>query len=221
MKLDLHTHSSYSADGRIPPKEILKAAKARKLDGVSITDHNDVRAFADAKQSAQELGLILVRGCEISTSSGHIIAYGIDERIDRDLSPGETIERIKAAGGVSVVPHPYRMVSGVGGNVCKNLKPDAIETINGRSPNGDNSQAAKLAELMKLPCTGGSDAHDLESVGAAWTTFRNPMSGEDDVLDAIRKREIKAGGTGMTGGETAGFMIKSTAKWVKRGFKRV
>jgi predicted metal-dependent phosphoesterase TrpH len=40
MKLDLHIHSSASADGIMEISEIVKAAKERGIDGVAICDHD-------------------------------------------------------------------------------------------------------------------------------------------------------------------------------------
>jgi predicted metal-dependent phosphoesterase TrpH len=40
LRFDLHVHSNYSPDGHSSVEEILKAAKARGLDGVAFTDHD-------------------------------------------------------------------------------------------------------------------------------------------------------------------------------------
>ncbi len=221
MKLDMHLHSSYSSDGKVPPKDLLKLAKSRGFDGLAITDHNDIRAYAIVKDLAAEMGLILVRGIEVSTSEGHLLAYGVSEVIPRGLTPSETAEKIVDAGGICVIPHPYRLVSGIGEKASKKIQVTGMETINGRSPNGDNTQAERLAGALKLPCTGGSDAHVAEAVGKAWTEFKNPVSNEDDVIAAITSGQCSAGGCGMTSSETVKYTVKAFSKWVGRGFKKV
>src|SRR5205823_4599911 len=70
------------------------------LDGIAITDHNSVAGIREAEAAAGDL--IVIPGIEISTRSGHVIAYGVREPILRDLSVRETVERITALGGVAV-----------------------------------------------------------------------------------------------------------------------
>jgi predicted metal-dependent phosphoesterase TrpH len=43
MKIDIHTHSSYSNDGSVMPNEILRYAKKIKLNGIAVTDHNELK----------------------------------------------------------------------------------------------------------------------------------------------------------------------------------
>ena len=42
IKLDLHVHSQYSEDGAGSPKDIIKSLKKKGLNGVAITDHNNI-----------------------------------------------------------------------------------------------------------------------------------------------------------------------------------
>ena len=221
MKIDMHTHSTFSPDGEITPAQILKRAKEIGLDGVCIADHNATGAFADARELASELGLLLVRGCEISTSEGHLLAYGVDAPLERGIAPELAVKKIAEMGGVSVIAHPYRTPSGLGEKISRGLKADAVEVVNGGSSNGDNRKAEALAAEMKLPGTGGSDGHELPHIGKAWTVFSEPVSSEEDVLEAVRKGRVSPGGAGATSSERAGLLIRSASKWAKRGFKRV
>lgn len=221
MKLDMHVHTTFSPDGRVEPREALRLAKAKKLDGLCMADHNTARAFNAVKDLAAGIGLLLVRGAEVSTSEGHILAYGVDQPIPRGLAPADTIEIIHDMGGVAVVAHPFRAVSGVGEKICRGLGPDALEVINARSGNRDNNKTKLLADSMKLPGIGGSDSHEPETIGMAWTVFSGSISSEEDVLEAIRHGEVMAGGRGMTFGELVGVRIGSSMKFAKRGFRKI
>ncbi|QNN51755.1 PHP domain-containing protein [Nocardioides mesophilus] len=78
MRIDLHTHSNRS-DGTDPPAELVRRARAEGLDVLALTDHDTTHGWAEAAAAAEELGIRLVRGIEISTryagSGVHLLAY--------------------------------------------------------------------------------------------------------------------------------------------------
>lgn len=82
FKADLHCHTNCS-DGTDSPEEILHLAKKAGLSGLSITDHDTIRAYTpDLFKIAEKIGLRLLSGAEISSEIDqipvHILAYGID-----------------------------------------------------------------------------------------------------------------------------------------------
>jgi 3',5'-nucleoside bisphosphate phosphatase len=83
VQIDLHTHSDAS-DGTQPPAELVRAAAAAGLDVVALTDHDITAGWAEAATAAEEVGIGLVRGIEISTKHRgrgvHLLAYLPDER---------------------------------------------------------------------------------------------------------------------------------------------
>jgi len=222
MKLDLHIHSTFSEDGSQQPVDILKRAKAVGLDGVAITDHNSVQGGLAGVEAARDFpGLVVIPGIEITSSAGHILGLGITELVQRDLTPEKTVENIRALGGVAVVPHPYRFWSGVGQDVVRRVRFDAVEGVNARSNPEHNKAAQKLASELGLGTTGGSDAHSGESVGEAYTVVDGDGLSGDDILKAIRKGQTRGEGRSRSSGETAGYVYKSVSKWMKRGMKRM
>ncbi|MBS0287727.1 MAG: PHP domain-containing protein [Proteobacteria bacterium] len=76
---DCHCHTTFS-DGSLAVFDLLNLAKERGLSGLSITDHDTIAAYESAIPYAQELGLDLVSGIEISTelerTSIHVLGYG-------------------------------------------------------------------------------------------------------------------------------------------------
>ena len=70
MRIDLHTHSSAS-DGTDTPGELVREAAAAGLDVVALTDHDAMSGWAEAREVADEVGITLVPGLEISTRFGH------------------------------------------------------------------------------------------------------------------------------------------------------
>lgn len=81
MRIDLHTHSRAS-DGTDTPAELVRAAAHAGLDVLAITDHDTAAGWAEASAAADELGIELVLGMEISTRHHgrgvHLLAYGPD-----------------------------------------------------------------------------------------------------------------------------------------------
>ena len=86
--IDLHAHTR-SSDGSDTPAELIEHAHRAGLDTVAITDHDTTSGWAEAIASAQNFGIQLVPGIELSTqvldaSTGyephsiHLLGYLID-----------------------------------------------------------------------------------------------------------------------------------------------
>lgn len=111
MRIDLHTHSSFS-DGTDSPAELIRAAVDAGLDVVALTDHDTTsgwEAAADAL-AAQDSDLKLVRGMEMSCVGDgedgkpvpvHLLAYLFDPDNDafareRERLRAERVVRLRA-----------------------------------------------------------------------------------------------------------------------------
>lgn len=77
---DLHTHSVHS-DGTTRPAEIAGEASDLGLAGFSLTDHDTIDGWDEARDAAAEAGIEFLPGIEITTKSGgrsrHLLGYGI------------------------------------------------------------------------------------------------------------------------------------------------
>jgi predicted metal-dependent phosphoesterase TrpH len=80
-KIDLHIHTKFS-DGLLSSKEILELAQERKLDVISITDHDTLDGYKIASKIVGDYNLQLIPGVEISSNyhgkEVHILAYNFD-----------------------------------------------------------------------------------------------------------------------------------------------
>jgi predicted metal-dependent phosphoesterase TrpH len=171
MRFELHCHSKYSRGKKIPaegldsPSDLVKAAKALGLGGISLTDHSTNRGWAEAKEACRKEGLLFIPGIEISSLHGHIIGLGLNEYIEAGLSPEETMEKIREQGAVSVAAHPFDIRrEGLG---KRSGKADAIEVFN--SMNLDrfsNWLSCRFAQKAGKPMVAGSDSHTKEMLGA-------------------------------------------------------
>ena len=76
--VDLHTHSTAS-DGTDTPTELVRKAAALGLSALALTDHDTMAGLPEARAAAQNIGLELVPGCELSTMTPygelHFLAF--------------------------------------------------------------------------------------------------------------------------------------------------
>ncbi|HDO19513.1 MAG TPA: PHP domain-containing protein [Thermoplasmatales archaeon] len=222
LKIDLHIHSCYSEDATGTPKEIIKVLKKKGLNGACITDHNTVKGSLEALKEKVE-DFVIIPGVEISTLEGHILAIGVKDDIPRDKSVEETVDMILDAGGVPVVPHLFRKMSGI---KRKNLeliidKINAIEVFNGCSLPKTNIRVSKIAREFNLGGTGGSDAHQLEYVGYGYTIIDNNDYDVDTILTEIEKRRTWGEGKTLPLEIRKKRVILSIKQFFQRGFKRI
>lgn len=199
LSLDLHTHSEASFDGRDSVELILQQAEAVGLDAIAITDHDEIWASREAVEAASEYDLVAIPGMEVSSAAGHVLSLGTETEISPNLSFAETVSRIRDAGGLAVVPHPYQETrSGVLKNVAEDALEiaDAIEVYNSRLLTGRaNRQARQFATERDLPMTAGSDAHVCEMVGQAVTEVDPDERSVEGILTEIRQGRTRVKGT--------------------------
>jgi len=222
VRLDLHSHSRYSTDSRADPVEIVRAARRTGLDGIAITDHNAVEGARIAVASATGArDFLVIPAVEVSTSAGHVLAYGVREPVPRDLPPQECVERIGAMGGLAVAAHPYRFWSGLGEVATTSAPFAAYEVVNARTLRRGNDRAAALADARRVGRVGGSDAHALSEIGRAATVLDGGLASVDDVLQAIAQRRTSAVGASRGAAGTIGYVVRCVGEWLGRGMRRM
>jgi hypothetical protein len=190
LRFDLHVHSDHSPDGHSTVEEILRAAVAKGLDGVAITDHDTTAGGRKALEIRDRVapGLIVIPGEEVSTKSGHLIVLGITEDIPPGLSVKDTIARARHLGGTIVVPHPDQRARH-GMRIPRGV--DAVEIYNSRFLIGyHNYMTSRKVSKRKMPAVSGSDAHVAAMVGNAVTVINAPGDVES-VLKAIREGKTR------------------------------
>jgi predicted metal-dependent phosphoesterase TrpH len=220
MLLDLHNHTYFSPDSRVSPADLVARAKTEGVGGLAVTDHNSVRGIRDAEAAAGR-DLVIIPATEVSTRSGHVLAYGVRREIPRDLSVAETVERIVALGGVAVAAHPYRFWSGLGEPAVFEAPFPALETCNSRTLRRGNARAAETARERKVGQTGGSDSHFLDEVARAVTVVNGGVLGVDDVLQALGQGRTSAKGIDRGASATVRYVSKCVGEWLLRGMRRI
>ncbi|MFH1038413.1 MAG: PHP domain-containing protein [PVC group bacterium] len=80
---DLHIHT-LASDGAYSAREVLNAARVAGLSAIAITDHDSVEALPEAISLAEEYGIEVIPGIEISVeldaAEMHLLGYFVDYR---------------------------------------------------------------------------------------------------------------------------------------------
>ena len=177
LRLDLHNHTCYSADGLMSPAVLLEAARAKGIQCLAVTDHNTVRGALEAVTLAENDITLprVIPGVELTTDDGEIIGLYVWEDIPSGLSLLESVTRIRGQGGLVYLPHPYALFRR--GAISRGERAraaelsDIIEVVNGRALGPDAARKARrLARKAGRPAGAGSDAHHEAGVGTAYVT---------------------------------------------------
>ena len=75
LKCDLHVHTNASRDGESSVEDVLAAAVKAGLDAIAITDHDTTEGSLCAL-AAQNPGVLIIPGIEVSTRQGHLLVLG-------------------------------------------------------------------------------------------------------------------------------------------------
>lgn len=129
MRVDLHCHTCVSGDSATPIDAIPARCREQNIAVQAITDHwkiwgaQQLKARVQGRAGHGDSGLTIIVGEEIQTDEGELIGLFLRERVEPGFSPEETVRRIKAQGGLVLLPHgfdPLKLVR---------LRPEARERI--------------------------------------------------------------------------------------------
>ncbi len=166
LKADLHIHSNYS-DGKSSIREILNVAIERRLDVISITDHDTVEGSLEALDVVREehLPIIVLPGVEVTTAQGHMLAYGIRKNVDKGMEMKDAAELVRMLGGITSLAHPFQFYRHGAIRLRCFRVVDCVEVFNAKSPWVFNGMSEFFRERFGKGKTAGSDAHKADFVG--------------------------------------------------------
>jgi len=103
----IHVHTNASCgSGSLP--EIIATARSANLSFLTVTDHNQTMAQAEVA-AADPPDFAVIDGEEVSTSSGHFLALGVDDTWPRGSSRDarSLMASTRRAHAVNFIAHPY------------------------------------------------------------------------------------------------------------------
>ena len=194
IRADLHNHTYFSPDSILSPEHLLRRTRERSIDVIAVTDHNTVRGGLAVQELAARAypDVRVIVGEEVRTRDGEVLGLFLMEDVPRDLSAAETIDRIKAQGGLAGAPHPFDSfrsgLDGRMGDVADEL--DFVEGLNARMIfRRHNTEARKFARAYGLPLSAASDAHSPREIGRAYVRMPD-FSAPTEFLESLRTGKL-------------------------------
>jgi predicted metal-dependent phosphoesterase TrpH len=223
LRADLHLHSYHSGhaghlrflgarDCYSEPEAVYAAAKARGMDVVTITDHDSIDGcleFMERHPDADDFFISEEIECRVPDVDLklHIGAYGISEKVHRDIQPlrrnvFEAVAYLRSEGIFYALNHLFFFFKGQLSlddylGLALRLFP-AFEVRNGTmlAAHNDLTEAIvrqwSASSPIPLTAIGGSDSHTLVGIGTTYTEA--PGTTRDEFLQSLRAGRARAGG---------------------------
>jgi len=208
MIFETHCHTRYgSACSYMSPEDLLRQAIKVGLDGVCITDHEIPWDKSAAQRLSDQFGILVIGGVEISTQYGDVLVWGLHEPIFILQDIFDLRRPVKKSGGFMVAAHPFRggrsfvrwdPVKGLVVEMEKALSlpvwevVDAMEVFNGMADGWEMDLCRTVCDRLPIMGTGGSDAHNVNSVGACVTVLENNVTTEEEFIQEMRAGRYRA-----------------------------
>jgi len=188
--VELHCHTSSSFDSLANPAAVARAAAARGLTHLAVTDHDRIDAALRLRDAAPA-DLTIIVGEEVKSFDGDLIALFLREVVPPGMSAVETIAAVREQGGLVGVPHPFDGLRGFGRKSGTSLESiahlvDWVEAYNARVIGGHaNEKAALFAKEHGLPGVGASDSHTVMEVGVTYNIVEGDPGTPAGLLAAL------------------------------------
>ena len=209
LRGDMHLHSRWSFDCLNSPEALLSAARARRLDRIIVTDHNEIAGALAMREMEPERVIV---GEEVKTAEGFdVIGIFLSELIPRGTPAAETCTRIREQGGVVYLPHPFDGSRSGGERLLNSLADyiDVVEVHNARCfPSSLNARAREWAREKGKLMGAGSDAHTVAELGRGYIEVPHFEPERESFLRALAKGRV-------AGTVTTSPIFRIASTWAK------
>ncbi|MCH8898549.1 MAG: PHP domain-containing protein [Chloroflexi bacterium] len=226
---DLHIHTTKgSSDSSLTPEDLILEADRLGLRGLCLTEHSGPWDRHEFKKFASLHNVVLIRAMEVETDYGHMLAFGLDRYQAGYNKAAELRRAADAVGGFVVTAHPFRSVLSEKRRSRALLyqsipdplpeKPEdalehpvfklahAVEVVNGGTADEENEFAMRVAGLLGMPVTGGSDAHSAHGLGKFVTQFSDEINNESEFLAGLHSGKFHPA-VGLRSGQLRPYTI--------------
>lgn len=213
MKCDMHIHSYNSGACTSPilrafcresysdPAEVYATLQRRGMDLITLTDHDSIEGCDLLRRNANFFVSEEVTCTMPSGTNAHVGVYDLNERQHIEIQ-----RRRNDLVSLLIYLTEHRLFFSIN-HVFSNLtgrraKEDfrwfseyfpAVETRNAGIAGAANRQAVRFAARTKKIAIGGSDAHTLESAGAAFTEVRGARN-KDEFFQGLHRGAARVRG---------------------------
>jgi len=193
LKADLHLHTAEDPLDRVryTAKELISKAADQDFDVISITNHHQMTFNHDLLSYAQERGVLLIPGVEMTIQRRHVLV--LNPPPYKMCSDFLSLSKLRRPETLIVAPHPYFPGSySLNGHLLKHLNLfDALEYCHFYSSMINfNQRALEVCQSLGLPLVGNSDAHFLSQMGTTYSLIYAEKNLES-IFAAIRGNRVE------------------------------
>ncbi|MDY6862091.1 MAG: PHP domain-containing protein [Thermodesulfobacteriota bacterium] len=194
LKADLHIHTLDDKEDNMVKhnvKEVIDEAQRKNFDVLSITNHNQVDFNAEISIYAENKGIVLLPGVELSVQNKHVLLINPENNLK--ISSISHLKDIKSDHTLVIAPHPfYPGFHSLSHELEKNIGFfDGIEFCHFYSWFFNfNKKAASLAYENNIPLIGNSDAHELWQIGTTYTLI-DAKKDKKSIIRAVKEKKTE------------------------------
>jgi predicted metal-dependent phosphoesterase TrpH len=193
LKVDLHLHTAEDPLDRIKytAKELISKASDESFDVISITNHHQLTFNQDLLSYAQQMGILLIPGIEMTIRRRHVLV--LNPPPYKTCSDFLSLSKLRRPETLIVAPHPYFPGTySLNGYLLKHLHLfDALEYCHFYSPMINfNQRALEVCQSFRFPLIGNSDAHFLSQLGTTYSLIHAERNLES-IFAAIRANQVE------------------------------
>jgi len=193
LKADLHLHTAEDPldHVRYTAKELITRATDEGFDVISITNHHQMTFNQDLSFYAQERGILLIPGIEMTIQRRHVLV--LNPPPHKMCSDFYSLSKLRCPETLIIAPHPYFPGTySLNGYLMKHLNLfDALEYCHFYSPMINfNQKAVEVSRSFGFPLIGNSDAHFLSQLGTTYSLIYAEKNLEA-IFAAIRQNKVK------------------------------
>ena len=193
LKADLHLHTAEDPLDRVryTAKELISKAADERFDVISITNHHQITFNQDLLSYAQQRGIFLIPGIEMTIRRRHVLV--LNPPPHKTCSDFPSLSKLRRPETLIIAPHPYFPGTySLNGYLLKHLNLfDALEYCHFYSPMINfNQRALEVCQSFGFSLIGNSDAHFLSQLGTTYSLIHAEKNLES-IFAAIRGNQVE------------------------------
>ncbi len=191
LKTNLHLHTNDDPLENLGYSfyEAINRAMSLGFEVIGLTCHKEVISRPEYRTYAEERGILLIEGAELTIRRKHVVILNAKPDI-KAIDSFETLRSYKREHPEIFVlaPHPYYLYNSLGSKLEKNIDLfDAVELSWFYSKRLNlNRKAIAVAKRHNLPLITTSDTHNLRFLNSSYATVNARKKTPEAIFDAIR-----------------------------------